>query len=45
MLILLGYIVVLLSVFGGYVLAGGSMGPLFQPLELLMIGGAGVGPF
>ncbi|MCO7247794.1 MULTISPECIES: flagellar motor stator protein MotA [unclassified Halomonas] len=45
MLILLGYIVVLLSVFGGYVLAGGSMGPLFQPLELLMIGGAGVGAF
>ncbi|KPQ22302.1 MULTISPECIES: flagellar motor stator protein MotA [unclassified Halomonas] len=45
MLILLGYIVVLLSVFGGYVLAGGSMGPLFQPLELLMIGGAGIGAF
>lgn len=45
MLILLGYIVVLLSVFGGYVLAGGSLGPLFQPLELLMIGGAGVGAF
>nr|WP_290443872.1 flagellar motor stator protein MotA [Halomonas sp. Mc5H-6] len=44
-MILLGYIVVLLSVFGGYVLAGGSMGPLFQPLELLMIGGAGVGAF
>ncbi|SES00824.1 chemotaxis protein MotA [Vreelandella subterranea] len=45
MLILLGYIVVLFSVFGGYVLAGGSLGPLFQPLELLMIGGAGVGAF
>ncbi|SDN37590.1 flagellar motor stator protein MotA [Vreelandella arcis] len=45
MLILLGYIVLLLSVFGGYVLAGGSMGPLYQPLELLMIGGAGVGAF
>ncbi|KPQ25030.1 MAG: flagellar motor stator protein MotA [Halomonas sp. HL-48] len=45
MLILLGYIVVLLSVFGGYVLAGGSLGPLYQPLELLMIGGAGVGAF
>jgi len=44
-LILLGYIVVLLSVFGGYVLAGGSLGPLYQPLELLMIGGAGVGAF
>jgi chemotaxis protein MotA len=32
-------------VFGGFVLAGGSLGPIFQPLELLMIGGAGVGAF
>ncbi|WP_104202001.1 flagellar motor stator protein MotA [Billgrantia saliphila] len=45
MLILLGYIVVLLSVFGGYVLAGGYLGPLYQPTELLIIGGAGVGAF
>ncbi|MGS2742056.1 flagellar motor stator protein MotA [Halomonas sp. LS-001] len=45
MLIALGYLVVLFSVFGGYVLAGGSLGPLYQPLELLIIGGAGVGAF
>ncbi|MBP5980935.1 MAG: flagellar motor stator protein MotA [Halomonas sp.] len=45
MLILLGYVVVLLCVFGGYVLAGGSLGPLYQPLELVIIGGAGVGAF
>lgn len=45
MLIALGYVVVLLSVFGGYVLAGGSLGPLYQPLELVMIGGAGIGAF
>ncbi|HBA00235.1 MAG TPA: flagellar motor stator protein MotA, partial [Halomonas sp.] len=45
MLILLGYVVVLVCVFGGYVLAGGSLGPLYQPTELLMIGGAGVGAF
>ncbi|RTR04427.1 flagellar motor stator protein MotA [Halomonas nitroreducens] len=45
MLIPLGYLVVLLSVFGGFVLAGGHLGPLFQPTELLMIGGAGVGAF
>ncbi|WP_339884442.1 flagellar motor stator protein MotA [Vreelandella maris] len=45
MLIPLGYVIVLLSVFGGYVLAGGSLGPLYQPLELLIIGGAGVGAF
>lgn len=45
MLILLGYIVVTLCVFGGFVLAGGFLGPLYQPTELLMIGGAGVGAF
>lgn len=45
MILLLGYLVVLLSVFGGYVLAGGSLGPIYQPLELLIIGGAGVGAF
>lgn len=45
MLIPLGLIVVFLSVFGGFVLSGGSLGPLFQPLELLMIAGAGVGAF
>ncbi|MBE0403401.1 flagellar motor stator protein MotA [Halomonas citrativorans] len=45
MLIPIGYLVVLLSVFGGYVLAGGSLGPLYQPTELLMIGGAGIGAF
>ncbi|AMD01823.1 flagellar motor stator protein MotA [Halomonas chromatireducens] len=45
MLILLGYLVVILCVFGGFVLAGGFLGPLYQPTELLMIGGAGVGAF
>nr|WP_267955282.1 flagellar motor stator protein MotA [Halomonas ethanolica] len=44
-MILLGYIVVILCVFGGFVLAGGFLGPLYQPTELLMIGGAGVGAF
>jgi chemotaxis protein MotA len=33
------------SVFGGFALAGGHMGALFQPVELLMIGGAAVGAF
>ncbi|MGR2737435.1 flagellar motor stator protein MotA [Billgrantia sp. Q4P2] len=45
MLILLGYLVVIVCVFGGFVLAGGFLGPLYQPTELLMIGGAGVGAF
>ena len=44
-LIVSGLIVVLLSVFGGFVLSGGSLGPLYQPTELLMIGGAGIGAF
>lgn len=45
MLIPIGYLVVLLSVFGGFVLAGGHLGPVFQPTEFLMIGGAGIGAF
>lgn len=45
MFIVSGLIAVLLSVFGGFVLSGGSLGPLYQPMELLMIGGAGVGAF
>jgi chemotaxis protein MotA len=45
MLVIVGYIVVMASVFGGFALAGGHLGALFQPLELLMIGGAAVGAF
>lgn len=45
MLIFIGYIIVLASVFGGFAMAGGHVGALFQPLELLMIGGAALGAF
>lgn len=45
MLIVLGLFVALASVFGGFVLSGGSLGPLYQPTELLMIGGAAIGAF
>lgn len=45
MLVFVGYIVVIASVFGGYAMLGGHLGVLFQPVELLMIGGAGVGAF
>ncbi|MEC5218201.1 chemotaxis protein MotA [Actimicrobium sp. GrIS 1.19] len=45
MLVIIGYVVVMLSVFGGFALAGGHLPALFQPLELLMIGGAAVGAF
>src|SRR3989338_653785 len=45
MLVIIGYVVVSLSVFGGFALAGGHLGALFQPVELLMIGGAALGAF
>lgn len=45
MLILIGLFVALASVFGGFVLSGGSLGPLYQPTELLMIAGAALGAF
>jgi chemotaxis protein MotA len=45
LLVIIGYLVVVLSVFGGFALAGGHLAALFQPLELLMIGGAAVGAF
>ncbi|GAB3389787.1 flagellar motor stator protein MotA [Massilia agri] len=45
MLVIIGYIVVCACVFGGFALAGGHMASLWQPIELLMIGGAAVGAF
>jgi chemotaxis protein MotA len=45
MFLIIGYVVVVGSVLGGYALGGGHMGALFQPLELLMIGGAAGGAF
>lgn len=45
MLVIIGYVVVLASIFGGYALAGGHLGGLYQPLELLMIGGGAGGAF
>ncbi len=45
MLVIIGYIIVCASVFGGFVMAGGHVAVLFQPIELLMIGGAAVGAF
>nr|WP_218884061.1 flagellar motor stator protein MotA [Burkholderia guangdongensis] len=44
-MILVGTLVTLLSVFGGYALAGGHLGALIQPVEILMIVGAGFGAF
>jgi chemotaxis protein MotA len=38
-------VVVMASVFGGFAMAGGHLAALWQPLEVLMIGGAAVGAF
>src|ERR1700722_17123038 len=40
-----GIIVVLVSVFGGYILAGGHLHVVFQPFEFLIIFGAAFGGF
>jgi chemotaxis protein MotA len=45
LLVIIGYLVVLFSVFGGFALAGGHLASLLQPIELLMIGGAAGGAF
>src|SRR3954471_17630791 len=45
MLVLVGYVIVVGAVFGGFLLAGGHLAALLQPVELLMIGGAAVGAF
>ena len=45
MLVIVGCLIVFGSVFGGFALAGGHLAALYQPLELLIIGGAAVGAF
>lgn len=45
MMMLFGLLVGMGSIFGGFALAGGKFGPLWQPTEILMIVGAGVGAF
>lgn len=45
MTVIIGYIVVVGTIFGGYALAGGHLGALWQPLEVLMIFGGAFGAF
>lgn len=45
MLVIIGYVVVMASVFGGFAMAGGHLAALWQPLEVLMIAGAAFGAF
>ncbi|MEW5770043.1 MAG: flagellar motor stator protein MotA [Pseudomonadota bacterium] len=45
MFVIIGWVVVMGSIFGGYALAGGHLGGLWQPLEVLMIAGGAIGAF
>ncbi len=45
MFVIIGWVVVLASVLGGYVALGGKIAVLIQPFELVIIGGAAVGAF
>ena len=45
MIVIVGYVVVMGSIFGGFAMAGGHLGALWQPLELLMIFGGAMGAF
>jgi chemotaxis protein MotA len=42
-LVIVGALIVTAAVFGGFILEGGQIAVLFQPIELLIIGGAGLG--
>ncbi|WP_148863485.1 flagellar motor stator protein MotA [Marinobacter fonticola] len=45
MALILGSIIVIVCVLGGYVLSKGNLMALWQPLEVLIIGGAAIGAF
>ena len=45
MLVIVGFLVVAGAVFGGFMLSGGHIIALYQPFELLIIGGAALGAF
>lgn len=45
MFVVIGYVVVCGMIFGAYALAGGHLGALWQPLEVMMIFGGAVGAF
>ncbi|HZP86379.1 MAG TPA: flagellar motor stator protein MotA [Burkholderiales bacterium] len=45
MLAIVGYLIVFGAVFGGFALAGGHLGAMYQPLEFLIIAGGAFGAF
>lgn len=42
---IIGFIIVVVSIIGGYLFAHGSLGVLLQPAELIIIGGSALGAF
>jgi chemotaxis protein MotA len=45
MFVLIGYGIVIFAIFGGFLMAGGHLAALLQPIELLMIFGGAAGAF
>jgi chemotaxis protein MotA len=45
MWVLIGYLIIVVSVFGGFAVGGGHLAALFQPIELVIIFGAALGAF
>lgn len=45
MFVLIGYGIVIFAIFGGFIMAGGHLAALLQPVELLMIFGGAAGAF
>ncbi|MFP4207421.1 MAG: flagellar motor stator protein MotA [Wenzhouxiangella sp.] len=45
MLLIVGWVIVLVVVFGGFVLSGGHIAALIHPIKMIMIVGAGIGAF
>ncbi len=45
MIAIIGFVIVTVAVIGGYLLEGGNLSVIFQPVELLIIGGAAIGGF
>jgi len=45
MMVIIGWVLALAGIFGGYAAAGGHLAALFQPLEVVMIAGGAMGAF
>ena len=45
MIVIIGFVIVAASVIGGYLLEHGNLSVIFQPVELMIIGGAALGGF